>query len=94
MTFNPVSQSESKHQKQGTSREIVNKLENSHKLVADTLKKSTLKLTDKMDGFLFYNTNVFLVMHVYCAKHQLIVSFAMELFHCHIYVSGTVLLWT
>lgn len=47
-----------------------------------------------MDGFLFYITNVFLVMHVYCAKHQLIVSLAMELFHCHIYVSWTVLLWT
>lgn len=45
LKFNIVSQGETKHQKEVTSRDIVNKLKNSHHSVADTAKKSILRLT-------------------------------------------------
>jgi len=41
LKFNIISQGKTKYQKQVTTRDIVNKFENSHHLVADTLKKKS-----------------------------------------------------
>lgn len=59
LKFNIVSQGKTKHQKEVTSRDIVNELENSHHVVADTSRKSILRLTDKIHVPLFVSLMCF-----------------------------------